>query len=187
LPLAQSLIRQAGRRSLDRNDHETLLRQWLADHTGLLLKVVRSFADGPADADDLFQEILLQVWLSLPSYRSEAKATTWLYRVALNTSLAWKRREKRQRRASSLPGSIEIVEGGRPEETLANREAVERLYTAIRALQPAQRALVLLYLEGLSYAEMADVVGISEANVGVRLHRIKKELALQLKVPTNVV
>jgi hypothetical protein len=62
-------------------DHELQFRQWLAEHTGLLLKVVRSFAEGPADQDDLFQEILLQVWLSLPNFRDDSKPTTWLYRV----------------------------------------------------------------------------------------------------------
>ena len=85
-------------------DHELRFRQWLGEHTGLLLKVVRSFAEGPADQDDLFQEILLQVWLSLPNFRDESKPTTWLYRVALNTALAWKRREKKRRGwQSSLP------------------------------------------------------------------------------------
>lgn len=169
------------------NDHEKLFRRWLDEHTGLLLKVVRSFASGPTDADDLFQEILLQVWMSLPNFRAESKATTWLYRVALNTALAWKRRERphRYRPSQITLATVTAGAGGRPEDVLENREAVERLYTAIRALTPANRALVLLYLDGLSYAEMAEVTGISETNVGVRLHRIKHELALKLKVPTD--
>jgi RNA polymerase sigma-70 factor, ECF subfamily len=173
---------------LDRTDHQSLFREWLAEHTGLLLKVVRSFADGSADADDLFQEILLQVWVSLPNYRGESKATTWLYRVALNTALAWKRREKRHREQhSEMTLATFVADPGRgPVESAGNREAVERLYAALRAISPAKRALVILYLEGLSYAEMAEVIGISEASVGVRLHRIKNELALHLTVPTDV-
>ena len=84
-------------------DHELRFRQWLGEHTGLLLKVVRSFAEAPADQDDLFQEILLQVWLSLPNFRDDSKPTTWLYRVAFNTALAWKRSEKKRwRRQGSL-------------------------------------------------------------------------------------
>ena len=84
-------------------DHELQFRQWLAEHTGLLLKVVRSFAERADDADDLFQEILLQVWLSLPNFRNDSKPTTWLYRVAFNTALAWKRTEKKRwRRQGSL-------------------------------------------------------------------------------------
>ena len=83
-------------------NHELQFRQWLGEHKGLLVKVVRSFAEGPADQEDLFQEILLQVWLSLPNFRENSKPTTWLYRVALNTALAWKRREKKRRRRQIL-------------------------------------------------------------------------------------
>jgi RNA polymerase sigma-70 factor, ECF subfamily len=79
-------------------DHELKFRQWLGEHTGLLLKVVRSFAEGPSDQDDLFQEVLLQVWLSLPNFREDSKPTTWLHRVALNTPLTWKRGETKRRR-----------------------------------------------------------------------------------------
>jgi RNA polymerase sigma-70 factor (ECF subfamily) len=173
---------------LGTNHHETLFRQWLNEHSGLLLKVVRSFADGPTDAEDLFQEILLQVWLSLPGFRAESKATTWLYRVAINTALAWRRREKPHRhRRTFLPlATVAAASDARPDDAVADREAVERLYAAVRALAPVKRALVLLYLDGVSYAEMADVIGISESNVGVRLNRIKKELAQQLRVPTDV-
>jgi RNA polymerase sigma-70 factor, ECF subfamily len=163
-------------------DHELLFRQWLAEHTGLLLKVVRSFAEGPADQDDLFQEILLQVWLSLPNFRDDSKPTTWLYRVALNTALAWKRREKKRRRKQ---GSVSISEVAAPSVTSAEAErndrVVDQLYAAIRALPPAKRALVVLYLDGFSYREIADVVGISESNVGVSLNRIKKVLAAAVK------
>ncbi|MDB5355784.1 MAG: polymerase sigma factor, sigma-70 family [Phycisphaerales bacterium] len=163
-------------------DHELQFRQWLAEHTGLLLKVVRSFAEGPADQDDLFQEILLQVWLSLPSFRDDSKPTTWLYRVALNTALAWKRSEKKRRRRQ---GSLSISDVAAPSVTSAEAErndrVVDQLYAAIRALPPAKRALVVLYLDGFSYREIADVVGISESNVGVSLNRIKKVLAAAVK------
>jgi RNA polymerase sigma-70 factor (ECF subfamily) len=173
---------------LDASEQEARFRQWLAQHTGLLLKVVRSFAAGPADADDLLQEILLQVWMSLPNFREQSKPTTWLYRVALNTALAWKRRENKHRQHRQ---TLEVVSEATA-ASLANadphadREALEQLYAAIRSLAAAKRALVLLYLDGLSYGEMAEVTGLSESNVGVRLTRIKKELAAALKVPTHV-
>jgi RNA polymerase sigma-70 factor (ECF subfamily) len=164
------------------SDHELRFRQWLAEHTGLLLKVVRSFADGPDDADDLFQEILLQVWLSLPNFRDDSKPTTWLYRVALNTALAWKRREKKRWRRQS---SVSIADVAAPSVSSADAErndrVVDQLYAAIRALPPAKRALVVLYLDGFSYREISDVVGISESNVGVSLNRIKKDLAATVK------
>jgi RNA polymerase sigma-70 factor (ECF subfamily) len=166
---------------LNSTDYELQFRQWLDEHTGLLFKVVRSFTTGPPDSDDLLQEILLQVWMSLPGFRAESKATTWLYRVALNTALAWKRQETKHRdRRRTVPLTLDVVDNfASPDESHAQREALERLYAAVRALAPADRALVLLYLDGLSYSEMADVIGISESNVGVRLNRLKKSLAAQ--------
>jgi len=163
-------------------NHELQFRQWLGEHTGLLLKVVRSFAEGPADQDDLFQEILLQVWLSLPNFRDDSKPTTWLYRVALNTALAWKRTEKKRRRShGSHPISDVAAPSASSAEAEPNDRIVEQLYAAIRALPPAKRALVVLYLDGFTYREIADVVGISESNVGVSLNRIKKELAATIQ------
>jgi RNA polymerase sigma-70 factor (ECF subfamily) len=163
-------------------DHELRFRQWLGEHTGLLLKVVRSFAEGPADQDDLFQEILLQVWQSLPNFRDDSKPTTWLYRVALNTALAWKRREKKRRgRQSKLPIADPAAQTTMSVDAERNGQVVDQLYAAIRALPLAKRALVVLYLDGFTYREISEVVGISESNVGVSLTRIKKELAATVK------
>ena len=163
-------------------NHELQFRQWLGEHTGLLVKVVRSFAEGPADQDDLFQEVLLQVWLSMPNFRDDSKPTTWLYRVALNTALAWKRSEKKRRHRQSLPSISDVAAPDvSSAEAERNDRLVDQLYGAIRALQPAKRALVVLFLDGFTYREIAEVVGISESNVGVSLNRIKKELATSVK------
>lgn len=165
-------------------EHERRFRQWLGEHTGLLLKVVRSFAEAPADQDDLFQEILLQVWLSMPGFREDSKPTTWLYRVALNTALAWKRQEKkRRRRHSALPVADPVVPTASSAGAEQNGHVVDQLYAAIRALPAGKRALVVLYLDGFTYREIAEVVGISESNVGVSLNRIKRQLAAAVKEP----
>ena len=168
-------------------DHERRFRQWVGEHKGLLLKVVRSFAEAPPDQDDLFQEILLQVWLSLPNFRADSKPTTWLYRVALNTALAWKRTEKKRRHTQ---GAFSISEVAAPSvvgsaDVERNSRIVDQLYAAIRALPPAKRALVVLYLDDFTYREIAEVVGISESNVGVSLNRIKKELAATIQEDGN--
>ena len=78
------------------HEQETLFRRWLADHAGLMWKVVRAFAATPEDQQDLLQEVALKLWMSLPSFRGEAAESTWIYRVAFNTALAWKRVEKRR-------------------------------------------------------------------------------------------
>ena len=163
-------------------NHELRFRQWLGEYTGLLLKVVRSFAGEPADQDDLFQEVLLQVWLSLPNFRDDSKPTTWLYRVAFNTALTWKRTEKKQRRNLTFLSVADVAVPSPPSaEAEESNRILDRLYAAIRALLPAKRALVVLFLDGFSYREIAEVVGISENNVGVSLNRIKKELAASVK------
>jgi RNA polymerase sigma-70 factor (ECF subfamily) len=160
-----------------------LFKRWLAEHKGLMFKVVRAYAASPEDQDDLFQEILLQVWSSIPAFRGNAKVSTWVYRVALNTAFAWKRGEKKHRRryqpliaANQKPSPDE----DRP-DAQRNREILKSLYGEIRRLPKVECSLVLLYLDGLSYREIGNVLGISETNVGVKLNRIKKRLVESLK------
>jgi RNA polymerase sigma-70 factor (ECF subfamily) len=161
------------------HEREKLFKQWIAEHQPILLKVARAYADSRDDQDDLLQEMLLQVWRSIPSFQGDAKPSTWIYRVALNASIAWKRTETRrrhhQRALADAEGLPDCRNDGRGDE--ANRAAVEQLYAAVRRLSPFDRSLVLLYLDGMSYREMADVLGITESNVGVKLNRTKKQLA----------
>jgi RNA polymerase sigma-70 factor (ECF subfamily) len=161
---------------------ETLFREWLAEHRGAVLKVARAYTITAEDGQDLAQEILLQVWRSLPQFRGQASATTWCYRVALNTALAWHRKERHRlaRQRPLLDGESLSASGDISLET-ARRDLVERLYAAIRRLPRAETALVLLHLDGLSYRQMAEVLGISEGNVGVKLNRAKKALGELLK------
>jgi RNA polymerase sigma-70 factor (ECF subfamily) len=155
------------------DDAETLFREWLAAHRGAVLKVARAYTVTPEDCQDLAQEIFLQVWRSLPQFRGEASSTTWCYRVALNTALGWRRKERlRQTLQRPLP-DVESISTPAPHTP----ELVERLYAAIRRLPGADASLVLLHLDGLSYRQMAEVLGVSEGNVGVKLNRAKKALS----------
>ena len=160
---------------------EALFKRWLEQHTRLVFKVARTFASSDADRDDLVQEILLQLWRSLPRFEGKAKESTWIYRVALNTALAWHRGENK-RRAAHTP-FLAIEELPEPDDPIARerKELVINLYAAIRRLPKVDAALVLLYLDDLSYREMADVLGISETNVGVKLNRARKTLAELMK------
>ena len=158
---------------------EALFKSWLNEHGGAVLKVARAYTLNTEDCQDLVQEILLQIWRSLPQFQGRASASTWLYRVALNTALDWHRKERRRRvRQQSILEVEELpVAGLDGAQQAVQREIVERLYTAIRQLPKTDAALVLLYLDDLSYRQMAEVLGISESNVGVKLNRAKKALS----------
>jgi RNA polymerase sigma-70 factor, ECF subfamily len=162
---------------------EALFKNWLGDYGGTVLKVARAYTLTAEEREDLAQEILLQLWRSLPQFQGRASASTWVYRVALNTALSWHRKEGRRRAQQQPLGEPEElpVAGLDSAEQLHQREVVERLYAAIRQLPKAEAALVLLYLDDLSYREMAEVLGISESNVGVKLNRARKALGELMK------
>ncbi len=146
-------------------------------------KVVRAFAATQQDQEDLLQEIALQLWSSLPAFRGEAKESTWIYRVSFNTALVWKRDEKRRRikHEAFLELNISPEAASHSHEKSHDDEMVEMLYAAIRQLPRLDASLLLMHLDALSYREMSDVLGISENHVGVKLNRIRKQLAEQLK------
>ena len=123
--------------------------------------------------------MLLQDLASIPAFRGEAKETTWIYRVAFNTALAWRRGERRRREKHEKFLKFDVSPQSQPShaDALPEQEIVERLYAAIRQLPKVDASLALMHLDGLSYAEMAEVLGISENYIGVKLNRIRKQLA----------
>lgn len=159
---------------------EALFKEWLAEHGGVVVKVARAYTLTAPDAEDLAQEILFQVWRSLPRFEGRASAATWCYRVALNTAIGW-RRDDRKRRLHQRPLLCEWPIGQADgAEAAGRKETVERLYAAIRRLPKADAALVLLDLDDLSYRDMAEVLGVSENYIGVKLHRARRALAALL-------
>jgi RNA polymerase sigma-70 factor (ECF subfamily) len=168
-------------------EREAIFRRWFEEHLGLMLKVVRGRTATPQDQDDLLQDILLQVWSSIPSFRQEAKETTWIYRVAFNTAMAWSRGERRRREGHESFLKFDLSPQVLPSHVDSSpaQEIVDRLYAAIRQLPKVEASLALMQLEGLSYQEMAEVLGISEIYIGVKLTRIRKQLADLLKGATN--
>ncbi len=168
-------------------DRESLFQDWLAAHRGIVVKVTRSFAATRADAADLQQDLLRQLWISLPSYAGQAKPSTWIYRVCLNTALTWRRGTNRREHRIEPGADITQVASAAasPAETAGERELLEKLYAAIHALPAFDRALVLLWLDGLPYREIAEVTGLTENHVGVALTRTRKRLAAVLKGVTD--
>ncbi len=148
-----------------------------------ILRVCRVYAWNAADHDDLYQEILFQIWRGLPALKEEQFANTWLYRVAINTAISFvRKRASRLDRVvhfehADLTRTIESQQA--PEETGDDR--IADLYTAIYKLGPIEKALVTLFLEDFTYEQMAEVTGISANHVGVMLHRARKKLSSLMK------
>lgn len=164
-------------------DQKSLFMNWLREHGAAVVKVARAYTVTNEDCQDLAQEILLQSWSSLPSFTGKAQPATWFYRVALNTAMNWRRKDtpRRSRQRSLL--EVHTVATDLPDGNgqVQHRDTIEQLYKAIKQLPKADAALVLLYLDELSYREMAEVLGISESNVGVKLNRAKKTLGELMK------
>ncbi|HAH50701.1 MAG TPA: RNA polymerase subunit sigma-70 [Balneola sp.] len=151
---------------------------WIRQHKPLLFKVVRAYAFDPENQNDLFQEVSIQIWLSIPNFRKESKVSTWLYRIALNVALNWTRKNKRHSNGrQTLDGLEKILEQNK--EPIDER--LEWLYHEISKLNKIDRSITLLMLDGFSYKEMAEILGISESNIGVKIHRIKNHLSDQMK------
>jgi RNA polymerase sigma-70 factor (ECF subfamily) len=164
-------------------DQKSVFMNWLADHGSAVVKVARAYTLTSEECQDLAQEILLQAWRSLPKFAGKATAATWFYRVALHTAMNWHRKDKprRARQQPLLEVQNVVTQGCDSAEQAQQRETVEQLYHAIHRLPKADAALVLLYLDELSYQEMAAVLGISESNIGVKLNRAKKALSELMK------
>jgi len=159
-------------------DQKSIFMNWLDDHAASVMKVARAYTLTSEECQDLAQEILLQAWRSLPKFEGQASAATWFYRVALHTAMNWHRKDKprRSRQRPLLEVQALAPDGIDSVEQAQQRDTVEQLYKAIQQLPKTDAALVLLYLDELSYREMAEVLGISENNVGVKLNRAKTSL-----------
>jgi RNA polymerase sigma-70 factor (ECF subfamily) len=144
----------------------------IKQHQGLIHKVCIMYENDPDVRNDLFQEIVLQLWKSFPSFRGEAKITTWMYRIALNTAISGFRKDTRKIKTEDLNDAhFNISE--RPDD---REENFQKLQWAIRQLSEIDRAMIMMALEEVPYEEIAETVGISQNNVRVRMNRIREKL-----------
>jgi len=143
------------------------------DHKKILYKVCRSYCKNPGDWDDLAQEIMLQLWRSFGGFDERVRFSTWMYRIALNVAISFYRRESVRAR-HMMPVDEHLLEA--PDETAESSEEIQMLYEWIAELDPLNKALVLLYLDGNSYQEIADVMGITQTNVATKIGRLKETL-----------
>ena len=155
-----------------------IFKNWMQQHRALFFKVVSAYTHSSGDREDLFQDISVQVWHSIPNFKNKSAVTTWLYRVSLNTAIKWIRKERRHsegRESIEQAGNL-LIENEEPQD-----ERLVWMYNEIYNLNEIDRSLALLMLDGFNYKEMAEMTGLSETNVGVRVHRIKKHLMTKSK------
>ncbi|GAB3835708.1 RNA polymerase sigma factor [Hymenobacter jeollabukensis] len=154
---------------------EQQFQRWLEQHRGILFNVARTYCRDEDDRQDLLQEMLVQLWQALPRYDpARAAASTWVYRVALNTAISFHRRHV-GRRAARVPLPPELPQP--PDaEALEREQQLRQLEQFIDELRELDKALMLLYLENKSHADIADILGISVSNVATKVSRIKEQL-----------
>ncbi|MEQ9467341.1 MAG: RNA polymerase sigma factor [Ekhidna sp.] len=155
------------------SEQRQIFNDWLDGYRTLLFKVIRAYAFNTDDQNDLFQDVCLQVYRSIPNFKAESAVSTWLYRIALNTAIKWSTKEKKHADGHQEIGTMTQVLEIRDEP---KDERVAWLYSEIKKFNEIDRSLTLLLLDGYSYKEMSLMMGISESNIGVKIHRIKKQL-----------
>jgi RNA polymerase sigma factor (sigma-70 family) len=144
------------------------------EHRKILYKVCHSYCRNPVDRDDLAQEIIVQLWRSFGGFDHRVRFSTWMYRIALNVAISFYRHEKVRTRHVLSGADERLLEA--IDETSNQPEEVQLLYQWIGELDPLNKALVLLYLDGNSYQEIADILGISETNVATKISRLKQAM-----------
>ncbi|MBD3375415.1 sigma-70 family RNA polymerase sigma factor [candidate division KSB1 bacterium] len=141
-------------------------------YQGILVKISTIYAHGAVEANDLIQDMLIQLWQSYPTFKGQSSFSTWMYRIALNTALMYRRKYARRPEGHIDPNPPPEFMTYQPELD----EDVQLLYECIRELPSLDRAIILLYLEQYRYQEIADITGLSHSNVSVRIVRIKSKL-----------
>lgn len=159
---------------MQKDEKNIQFQELVEQHKGILFKVARTYCRNPDDRQDLVQEMMIQVWQSLHKYNDHYKISTWLYRIALNTAISYYRKNtKRQTETVPLteytPEPVEI-----DQSTKEHQLTLLELF--ISELNDLDKALIVLYLEDKKHAEIADILGISESNVGTKIGRIKTKL-----------
>jgi len=146
----------------------------ITENQGIIHKVCSVYCDSEEDRRDLFQEILAQLWKSYPSFRQQAKFTTWMYRVALNTAITSFKKTKRRPDQNGL--TIENVQLVQEEYDPTTDEQMRLLHQAVARLSGIEKSIILLFLENKDYEEIAEITGITQNYVRVKMNRIKNKL-----------
>ena len=140
---------------------------------GIILKISKAYTNTAQDREDLINDIAFEMWKAFPNFKGKSKISTWVYRIALNTSMNYKRNSRRKK--DFIQSAIELSNIEQAID-IDNNPLIEMLYDCITELDEFSKAIILLYLDGYKHDEIAEITGISRTNVGTRISRIKEQL-----------
>jgi RNA polymerase sigma-70 factor, ECF subfamily len=153
------------------------------ENQSLIIKVCKFYCHSQSDIDDLFQDITINLWRGLSSFKGRSKLSTWIYRVSINTAIS--RSMKLSRNKLIYSEKLPEADVADPEDRSDSEHLIKALYQAIDQLKPTEKAIILLHLEEKPYRDISEIIGISEKNVGVKLVRIRKKLETIIKDIVN--
>ncbi len=163
---------------MNNEDIRDLFVKEISDNKGVIHKVCNIYCHNSEEKKDLMQEITLQLWKSFPNFKEKSKFSTWMYRIALNTAVTNIRKSKRSPLWETLSDKQEeVIE---KEEMPNLDESINKLYKAIAKLNEIEKGIILLYLEKKTYAEIGEIMGLSEKNISVKIVRVKQKLKVLL-------
>ncbi|HMQ78104.1 MAG TPA: RNA polymerase sigma factor [Ignavibacteria bacterium] len=170
-------------------DKDTLFKQVLEENKDRIYRICCAYERNAIDRDDLYQEIIINIWKNLDKFEGRSAISTWVYRIAVNTSLMHVKKESKRNSVTSEldENSLNLAEPPNEdrEEKIETGKRIETLYECINELSALDRLIISMVLEDLSYKEIAEVTGLSVNNTGVRINRIKKELFRLMEERTN--
>lgn len=163
------------------SDKEKLFEQIVQENRDRLYRICRACMPDPDDANDLYQDVLVKVWLNLHHFRGDAKLSTWLYRIALNTAIV--HRKEQNKYTGLLPQHVTEFPDNTADTTdkIRQEQLLKQLHYCISCLEKQDRLIISLVLEEVSYKEIAEVLGLTVNHVGVKVSRIKQKLALLME------
>ncbi|WP_295799720.1 sigma-70 family RNA polymerase sigma factor [Mucilaginibacter sp.] len=145
----------------------------ITNNQGLILKVCNMYCNSREDKEDLFQDIILQLWRAYSSFNGDSKVSTWIYRIALNNAITRLRKETKREKFAGLDDHAFNIAAI---DNKGENEQVQQMYNAIKKLSEVERAITMLYMDNYSYKEIAEVMGLSESNIGFKLNKIRTKL-----------
>jgi RNA polymerase sigma-70 factor (ECF subfamily) len=147
-------------------------------HKGVLYKVSRMYMDSEVDQEDLRQDIIFQLWKSIDKFKGDSQFSSWMYRVAINTSITFFKKDKRRPDKSEIKPNLDIVDDAEGED---KESQLAHFYQAVKTLNKIEKAIILLFIEGYSHNDIAKQLGLSSGNTRVKLNRIKQKVKELIK------